>query len=674
MQLSYCRMGDRHLAQELRRWATEEFGLPQQSLPNDSYFKTLCVGSGKSIWKYIIQHVFHQKNVRIMRGNLQWYKVLQDKELKQAEGQSKAAKKNEIQEQIEQLRLEISQLDSQISGTEDQLATEEHAINCTWAQGEESRRRELLLQAFRQRCFMDRQVLREDTCKISGHCQAMEELARRAEVDMLFGSTPFNCSGEDHLAYSSPEPQILRELRELCDERVVFFQSLQESELKRASPATIHMTCQQRDAVFKYWLSTVEDVLHSYPPNQVLLALQYLASRQQKELEEKVASLDVTQDVTALRFRFDSNHLLDVSREEEQELPPVKNLLQSAWEEVEENLIELAQARSRIQQLQSQLQAQKRDAQQEMSGLEDELHSDALALSVLEVELQCVMQAATRDFIREQCLHLDQQAKSQQKAVQSVQSQWQGILDFRQLVDARQGQIKGLIKGNSMAKTELTRLHNELGEFVQGRLVPKFGEVITAASKLRNSIFQEAKQFAAVSLLALDYRTVEELQKIPASWLSIHRLRSSSFHSLCQSMSFPLYRAPEELCSQACSQHLELSLLRQLLQLHSSALQKLQKQMEQLHAPDQKALLYRVREEDQRLLNTLVPRVQTLAQHYSMGLSYSSHVKTAISHWWNQPAQHVVPEMINGGLTLRQWLQRWKLAAKAAKGISHKVI
>lgn len=96
------------------------------------------------------------------------------------------------------------------------------------------------------------------------------------------------------------------------------------------------MTREQRTAVFQYWLSAVEvgvfvsdftkyfficvntvfnfdfaltrccllchqNVLGTYPPNHVLSALQYLASREQKALEEKLSSLDVTRDVTALQ-------------------------------------------------------------------------------------------------------------------------------------------------------------------------------------------------------------------------------------------------------------------------------------------------------------------------------------------------------------------------------------
>ncbi|XP_062279466.1 HAUS augmin-like complex subunit 5 [Scomber scombrus] len=660
-------MADRNLVQELKLWATEEFNLPPESLPHDSYFKTLCVGTGKSIWKYVIQHVFQQRDVRIMRGNLQWYKVLQDKELKKTDDQSEAAKQSELQRKIEQLRAEISHLDSQINETEEQLATQEQSIGCTWAKVEDSQRRKLLLQAFRQRCVFDHKVLSDDTQEISGHCQALEQMVRKAEMEVLFENQSSSSSDGDNLnSKASAEAQVLREVRDLCNDRVHFYQSLQESELKTGETTATRMTREQRTAVFHYWLSAVENLLGGYPPNHVLSALQYLASREQKELEEKLSSLDVTRDVTALQFRYESNHLLDISGEEDTELPPVKTLLQSAWQEVEQSLVDLAQTRFRVQQLRNQLQARRKGAEHEVSGFADELQSDTIALSVLELELQCVMQAAARDYIQDQCILLDQHARSRQEALRNLHNQWQSILDFRQLVVLRQDQIRGLIKGNSSTKTELIRLHIELQEFLQCKLVPQFEDVTTAANSLRNSISKEARQLGTVSLHALDRRTVERVQRIPASWLSIHRLQSSAFSSLCQSMMFPLYRAPEELCSQARSQQLELRFLRQLLQLHSTTLQKTQKEAELLHASDQKALLSRVIEDDQKLLKSLVPRVRTFTQRCTQGLSYADQAKTAISYWWDRPAQHVLPEVNKGGLTFQEWLQRWKLAAKAS--------
>ncbi|XP_040040100.2 HAUS augmin-like complex subunit 5 [Gasterosteus aculeatus] len=660
-------MADRNLVWELKRWATEEFNLPPDSLPNDGYFKTLCIGTGKSIWRYVIQHVFQQRNVRVVRGNLLWYKVLQDKELKHAEGQSDAAKQRELQSKIEQLRAEISHLDSQLSGTEEQLATQEQSISRTWAQVEDSRRRELLMQAYRQRCILGRRVLSADTQKVNGHCQALEELARKAEIEVLFDDKPPSSRDVDNLdSQGAAEAQVLRDVRELCDDRVHFYQSLQESELKTANSAAKHITREQRTAVFEYWLSAVENMLCGYPPNHVLSALEYLASREQKELEEKLASLDVAQDVSALRFRYESNHLLDVSTEEDNDLPSVKTLLEDAWEEVEQSLVELAQTRSRVQQLQSQLQARKKTAELEVSGIADELHNDTMALSALEVELQCVMQAAARDQIRDRCIQLDLHAKSRQEALRKLHSQWQSILDFRQQVVLRQKHIRGLIKGNSTAKRELICLHAELQEFVQGKLEPQLEVVTTAGGTQRNSISREARQFGTISLLALDRRTVDGMQRIPASWLSIHRLQSPTFSSLCQNLAFPLYRAPEELCSHACAQQLELRFLRQSLQLYAVTSQKIQKETELLHASDQKALLSRVLEEDQKLLDALVQRVRCLTQRCTQGLSYGVQVKTAISYWWDRPAQHVLPDVNKGGLTFQQWLQKWKLAAKAS--------
>lgn len=54
--------------------------------------------------------------------------------------------------------------------------------------------------------------------------------------------------------------------------------------------------------------------------------------------------------------------------------------------------------------------------------------------SALEVELQCAMKTAARDYIREWCIQRDQHARSQQEVLRNLRSQQQSILDFRQLV------------------------------------------------------------------------------------------------------------------------------------------------------------------------------------------------------------------------------------------------
>ena len=53
---------------------------------------------------------------------------------------------------------------------------------------------------------------------------------------------------------------------------------------------------------------------------------------------------------------------------------------QAAWQEVEQSLVDLAQTRSRVQQLRNQLQARRKGAEHEVSGFADELQSDTIAL------------------------------------------------------------------------------------------------------------------------------------------------------------------------------------------------------------------------------------------------------------------------------------------------------
>lgn len=53
---------------------------------------------------------------------------------------------------------------------------------------------------------------------------------------------------------------------------------------------------------------------------------------------------------------------------------------QAAWEEVEQSLVELTQTRSRVQQLQHQLQELRKEADLEVSGTTEDLHNDTLAL------------------------------------------------------------------------------------------------------------------------------------------------------------------------------------------------------------------------------------------------------------------------------------------------------
>lgn len=638
------------LSQELKRWAVEELELPAARLPDDGYMKTLCVGPGASIWKYITQHVYKERNVRVMRGNVQWYKVLQDKELKQLKNQNKDATKLELQREIDALQTELLQLDTKINRVEDQLEIEEQNVNRNWEDFKESRCRQILLESFRHRCSEERNVLLADTRVIGTQRHALEELSKKAEVKLVFGPSDNSDSG------AGADPVVLKAVREICSERVLFFQCLLENELG-ANPST-EFTHDQRNAVIQHWMSAVENLLRSHPPNQVLSALQALTSRQQVALEEKIAALNVERDVSALGFRYERNHLIDVSSEQKEELTPVHSLLQSAWEEVEQSYFELSQTRNRRGQIETEIKTLMRNA-------ETAHETDSVSRCVFELEMEGVKQLAVRDRTRELCTQLQLQAREGLDTIRTLQTQWQSVMDFRQLVDRRQEQIRSLIKGNSSVKTELTRVHAKVGQFVQEKLNPQFGSVIEASSGLRNSVSQGAKHFSCVSLAALDCRVMKGRgQKLPAAQLSIHQIQSPVFHKLCENLSFPMYMAPEELWCQAATRRLDLRYLCRLLQLFSESTSDLQKLTAQLPSSDQQTFLQHVKTVDGEILETLLPRARELTQRCSKGLLYTEQVKTAITHWWEQPGQFALPEMQREGLTFQQWLQRWKLATK----------
>ena len=90
------------------------------------------------------------------------------------------------------------------------LGSTEQSISRTWAQVEGSQRRELLLQAFRQQCSVGHQAVREDTSKIRRQCQNVEQLAKKAEVDVLFENEPSSNGGGVQPNFTmATEPQIL---------------------------------------------------------------------------------------------------------------------------------------------------------------------------------------------------------------------------------------------------------------------------------------------------------------------------------------------------------------------------------------------------------------------------------------------------------------------------------
>lgn len=57
----------------------------------------------------------------------------------------------------------------------------------------------------------------------------------------------------------------------------------------------------------------------------------------------------------------------------------------------------------------------------------------------------------------------------------------------------------------------------------------------------------------------LNFSCCFRMQRIPASWLSIHRLQSSTFSGMCQTLSFPLYKVSFDVNASICCNKSEIS-------------------------------------------------------------------------------------------------------------------
>ncbi|MGH0172489.1 UNVERIFIED_CONTAM: hypothetical protein FKN15_063472 [Acipenser sinensis] len=285
------------------------------------------------------------------------------------------------------------------------------------------------------------QRMSEDIHRIRGHRQTLEQLTRKAEVEVGFGGTP--ASGGS----AGPEPQIL-------------------------------------------------DLIRSHPPNHMLGALEDLASRRQAALREKTARINVSRDVLALRFCYESQRLQDVSEEQEL-LPSVKWLLQEGWSGVEESGVSLVALVSQERELSALLDTKRKESALVLAG------DSQVALGVFDLELQLSMVKALRDCLQKQCQDWAETARGKQGAILALQHKWQSIMDFRQLVDKKQEQIRGLIKGNSTAKAELVKVKAE------DRLQCHQRDVALGAQGMHSAVSTELRQFGGVSLAALSRRNMD---------------------------------------------------------------------------------------------------------------------------------------------------------------------
>ncbi|XP_054855427.1 HAUS augmin-like complex subunit 5 isoform X2 [Eublepharis macularius] len=647
------------LAQELRRWAAEEMKLPPGKIPSESAARRMCSGQCADIWKYVIRHVRHQRNVKKIRGNLLWYQQMEGTEGKSSGSDSEKERRKQLVQGITRLRGELDQIDLQIKAAQRELAADEVASEVAQEKIRDAKHRTLLLKAYSARVTAERQQLRTQVVQVRGRLEQLQEMERKARTAVAFGSGRAPEAG-----FPSLEPEVLRDVREACRLRFQFLKTLFEHSVSGNCPSG--MSEEQLSMSYQHWLSIVERVAASHPPAHILSALRHLALQNTQQLQELADGIDIPRDVEALKFRYASAHLEDVS-DAADDLPSVQGLIQEGWGECEMLCVQQLPLQAKEKQLSAQLEA----VVQEMHRLlSDGSERSILARAVFELELRAVKLRGYRDGLLSSCRQLEEAVRTRYEELQGLQAKRQRILDFRHLVNKKQEHIRTLIKGTSYIKSQLRKDQNEIKDFIEKKLLPQERQVELEAQKLHNRVDREVQQFKGVALLCLLHRDLPGQQRIPTHELSIHRLNRTApaeyraFFNVCNGAAFPLYKAPEQLLSHVAELKKALLCLRAQLSLKQKAMGSLQRQLDNTPEPSVQALMQEVQANDQEQARELLPRVLQVTDQCKCRIERWQEMQVAVDAWWEQPGQFVLPGEQRFGFTLQQWLARWTVAAK----------
>ncbi|XP_015273581.1 PREDICTED: HAUS augmin-like complex subunit 5 [Gekko japonicus] len=650
------------LAQELRRWAAEEMKLPPGKIPSESAARRMCSGQCAEIWKFVIRHVRHQRNVKKIRGNLLWYQQMDETEGKSRGSDSEKERRKQLLQGIARLRGELEQIDGQIESAQRELTADEVTLEVAQEKICDTKRRTLLLKAYSARVTAERQQLKTRVVQVKGRLEQLQEMERKAKTAVAFGSGRAPEAG-----FPSLEPEVLRDVQEACRLRFHFLKTLFEHSVSGNFPSG--MSEEQLSMSYQHWLSVVQKIAGSHPPAHILSALEHLALQNTHQLQELTDGIDIPRDVEALKFRYASAHLEDVS-DAADDLPSVQGLIQEGWSECEMLCVQQLP----LQAKQKQLAAQLGVIVQEMHRLlSDGSERSILARAVFELELRAVKLRGYRDGLLNGCRALEEAVRTRYQELQGLQAKRQRILDFRHLVNEKQQHIRTLIKGTSYIKSQLRKEQSEVRDFIEKKLLTQEQWVEQEAQRLQNRIEREVQQFQGVALPCLVCRDLPGSQRIPAHELSIHRLNRTApaeyraFTNVCNGASFPLYKAPDQLLSHVAELKKALLCLRTQLGLKQRTMGSLQHQLENTPEPDVQALLQEVWAHNQEQARELLPRILRVTEQCKCRIEHWPEVQAVVDAWWEQPGQFTLPGERRFSCTLQQWLERWTLAAKTVQ-------
>lgn len=669
-------MDRRGLAQELRRWVTEEMGVPPQKAPPEDVLQRLFIGQCADIWKYVIRHVRSQRTVRNIEGNLLWYQQLQHSEAQRSAEEEEQQHRKQLCREILELRSELQHLQEQIQSAEGEILSQE--LNSEKSQ--DYRRRTLLLRAFSKKREEECEMLRESNIRIQYRCEQLQDVSRASQREIIFPLLE-----GDSASGTLPQPEVMRDVRDVCQVRLLFLRSLRDDAISSSTGGE-----ELRSLSHQQWMSMAEKVWSSHPPNHIVSSLEHLALEATRDMRQLQSSLAADPSQTSISISettgddHDSRDALDTSkrarsyyegdhRSSADVLPSFNSLIQEGWGESIKVTSELRSVQHQMQEVSEPLAGK---IQEVHKSLADDREISQLSRAAFDAELRSVLLRGCQDALLQECRALQESAMERKQEVKLLQQQQQNIQDSCLLLDKKQKQIQILIKGNATAKSQIRRSCAEVQKFVTEKLLLRPQEVSQESQRLKDSIMKDVKHFSAISLPALQKLCTDGVNEIPALDLSINRLTNplcpyyNVYKGIYTSIGLPLHKAPETILSHVADMKKQLLFLRCQSNSRNQAVSKIQNQLRKSQSPDTDALLKLLSAHYAQQTDELVPKLQRLIEQCEKSQEYGAEAQDTIKDWWEQPAQMCLPWEQRGGLTLQQWRDRWTLAVTALQRTS----
>ncbi|XP_028643510.1 HAUS augmin-like complex subunit 5 isoform X2 [Grammomys surdaster] len=619
---------------ELSRWAAEEMGLPPAACPRESTLRRLCLGQSADVWAYIVQHVRSQRTIKTIQGNLLWYGH---------QDNPKIRRKLELEATVARLQAENQELDQILKLMDQETEAQDIAMTQTLQSCKDTQYRTLLLQAQAGAVRRQQRGLHDSMQRLQNQLKCLQDMQRKAKVDVSFGPVVS--------AAPALEPEVLGDVRAACSLRSQFLKNLLTSQARGGS---ILSPCDDHSgASYQQWLTSVETLLTNHPVGHILAALEHLAAERESEIRSLCSEDGLREEALSRPQALDSSN-------SSQALPSTVHLIQEGWQAVGALVTQRSELLSERQTLTGCLLSLMEEVERLSLGSSER--------KVLLLELRRSGLWAELKALHAQSQELESTVGHRQLLLRELQAKRQRILQWRQLVEERQEQIRLLIKGNSASKTRLSRGPEEVLALIQQKLVPTSEAVAPQSQELLRCLKEEAKHLPHVLLGPLLPSHVTGLKPLSRILPSIHQLhpttpRGSSLIFMSHTLGLPIGKASELLLPKAASLRQDLLFLQDQWGFRRG---NLCVKTSLPPGPSTQELLQiqgsQEKEQNENLGQTMKKLMNLLKQTLEIEIPEFQGI---VEDWWKQPGQAVLSEELRQGLSLPQWQLRWVQAQGA---------